>query len=115
RIELARQRNRLEVGVHLERKRLDVPLQRVTAGADRRGRMGGPVVILARSQKRYGGRMTPRSVMMAAISRAGVTSKAGLNTGAAPPRRPSAASRSSIGISAPEASVGSIVENGAAT
>src|SRR3989454_1651997 len=122
RVELARQRERRELRVDLERERLDVPLERVAAGADRRGRVCGPVVVLAGGQKRYGGRTTPRSVMIAAMSRAGVTSKAGLNTGDAPgavccvpTRRTSDASRSSIGISAPEASAGSIVENGAAT
>src|SRR5439155_188959 len=52
----------------------------------------------------------------------GVTSNAGLNTGDvaggvcwAPTRRTSAGSRSSIGICSPDASAGSIVENGAAT
>src|SRR5207247_2417641 len=64
----------------------------------------------------------PRSVMIAVMSAAGVTSNAGLNTddaaGAvcwAPTPRTSAGSRSSIGIASPDGSVGSIVENGAAT
>src|SRR4029434_6720635 len=99
RIDLARQRNGLKVRVDLERKRLDVPLERVAARAHRCGRVGGPVVVLARRQNRYGGRTTPRSVTIAAMSAAGVTSKAGLNTGEAlgavfwpAPRRTSARS-----------------------
>src|SRR2546426_5371152 len=108
-IELARQSERRDLRIDLERERLDVPLERVTAGAHRRGRVRGPVVVLAGGQKRYGGRTTPRSVMIAAMSRAGVTSKAGLNTGeapgavcCAPTRRTSDASRSSIGIRSEE-------------
>src|SRR4029450_11586857 len=97
--------NRGQIGVDLERKGLDVPLERVAARAHRRGRVGGPVVVLARDQKRYGGGRAPRSVTIAAMSAAGVTSKAGLNTGEAlgavccpPTRRTSHPSGSGTGI-----------------
>jgi hypothetical protein len=72
--------------------------------------------------KWYGGRNTPRSVMMALNSAAGVTSKAGLNTGDAvgavwrpATPRTSAASRSSITMVSPLGIDGSMVEDGAAT
>ena len=71
---------------------------------------------------RYGGRWTPRSVTIAVISSAGVTSKAGFHTGdsAGAVGRPatsrtSAGSRSSMTMAEPSGMAGSIVEVGAAT
>ena len=64
----------------------------------------------------YGARSTPASVMMPAISEAGVTSKAGLwtrRTGAATYNSPAA--RCSISIASPEGVAGSSVEHGPAT
>src|SRR2546422_2601960 len=104
RVDLARQRERREIRVDLEGKRLDVPGESVAARADRRGRVCRPIVVLAGDArlavrhlhgltspnvgrggpdghaKSYGGRKTPRSVMIAVMSAAGVTSNAGLNT-----------------------------------
>ena len=69
-----------------------------------------------------GAEITPSSVMMPAISSAGVTSNAGLYTstpsGAVWLPKPcvtSAASRSSMGISSPVGVYGSMVDRGAAT
>src|SRR6185436_17344364 len=70
----------------------------------------------------YGARATPASVMMAVTRRAGVTSnaewRAGTSSGAmrvVPACFTSSGSRSSMGISFPEASDRSIVDSGAAT
>jgi hypothetical protein len=70
----------------------------------------------------FGRRMIPRSVMMAEMSRAGVTSNAGLYTctPAGAVRRPkpsviSSAARCSIGIFYPSAMERSKVDDGAAT
>jgi hypothetical protein len=59
----------------------------------------------------YGAVCTPRSVTIASISPAGVTSKAGFRASNRPVT--SAGSRSSIGISAPLAVARSTVELGA--
>src|SRR2546430_16281411 len=63
-----------------------------------------------------------RSVMIAVMSEAGVTSNAGLNTGDsagavcwAPTPRTPAGTRPPLGMGPPEARAGAIVENGAAT
>ncbi len=82
-IDGARQRERRQIRVHLEGKRLDVPLERVRARPHRLRRMRARVVKLTseRHENKYGGRKMPRSVMIAVIREAGVTSKAGLNTG----------------------------------
>ena len=65
------------------------------------------------SDSEYGARCTPSSVTIAPISSAGVTSNAGLR--AAKREVISAPARSSIGIPAPVAVSGSIVEVGATT
>src|SRR5207244_10047233 len=127
RIEGFGKRDGREVRVDLEEEGLGVPVENVAARAHGRVGVPRPVVEVAGDprvavqEKLYGGRKTPRSVMIAAISEAGVTSNAGLKTGdssgavcCAPTRRTSEASRSSIGMRAPDGSAGSIVENGAA-
>src|SRR5262245_41906832 len=89
RVEGSWQGHRRGFRVYLERKRLDVPVERVGARANGVRRVDGAVVEASsnfrrvvqgrRSEtNRYGGRKTPRSVTMAEISEAGVTSKAGL-------------------------------------
>ena len=78
--------------------------------------------ISRRAAPRPAGANTPRSVMIAVTSSAGVTSNAGFHTrasggAAACPRQPatSSAARSSIGMWAPSGVAGSTVELGAAT
>src|SRR5207247_9215844 len=91
---------------HLEQRLRRVERERVEAGRVARGEHD-------RLQSAYGGRLTPSSVTIAAISSAGVTSKAGFRAG----KRAviSAPSRSSIGMAAPVGVAGSTVEVGATT
>src|SRR5688572_25334414 len=93
-----------------------------TSIADLRSQIADQLSIADFKDSTYGGRKTPRSVMIAVMNFAGVTSNEGLRTcapsGASwllPTCVTSRASRSSIGILSPSAVARSIVDHGAAT